>query len=194
MRDNKIIEILCDYGLKSGDLSTMEWKQIGEQQPDGHFPVDESTMHRIARLVAVNKMLKKQKGGEPLTWSSAAPVVVEEEEEPPIKEETEDTKAQRAKVGLSADEWACVSGEHGVLLGVNLCKQAFERMWRKCKTKRALKLRGDVDKSKTYLLQELQKVAAEMVKRKQKPTSTMLHFQKRAREIVRSAQKCKREA
>jgi hypothetical protein len=192
MRDNKIIEILCDYGLKSGDLSAAEWKQIGEQQPDGHFPVDESTMHRIARLVAVNKMLKKQKGGEPLTWgeATAQETPAEEEDE---EEETEDAKAHRAKVGLSAEEWACVSGEHGVLLGVNLCKQAFERMWRKCKTKRALKLRGDVDKSKTYLLQELQKVAAEMVRRKQKPTSTMLHFQKKAREIVRTAQKCKRE-
>ena len=68
MKDGKIIEILCDYGLKASDLSASEWKQIGAQQPDGHFPVDEPTMHRLARLVSVNKMLKKHKGAEPLTW------------------------------------------------------------------------------------------------------------------------------
>jgi hypothetical protein len=69
MKDGKIIEILCDYGLKPSDLSTAEWQQIGDQQPDGGFLVDDATMHRMARLVSVNKLLKKQKGGEPLTWT-----------------------------------------------------------------------------------------------------------------------------
>jgi hypothetical protein len=199
MRDGKIIEILCDYGLKASDLSACEWKQIGTQQPDGHFPVDEATMHRLARLVSVNKMLRKQKGGEPLTWEHEKEGEEAQEEtavvvEPDLPCLTPEEETKRAAVGLSPQEWVCVRGDYGVLLGISLCKTSFEKLWRKCKTKRALKLRGDLDKSKEYLLLELRKMAAEMIKKSSQPQPdlTMLHFQKKARELVRMAAKQKR--
>ena len=197
MKDGKIIEILCDYGLKASDLSASEWKQIGAQQPDGHFPVDEPTMHRLARLVSVNKMLKKHKGAEPLTWEHPPTVQEEEEAEALVKPDlilTAEEELKRETVGLSSQEWACVRGDYGILLGVGLCKTSFEKLWRKCKTKRALKLRGNLEKSKEYLLLELRTMAADMLKKNDQPQPdlTMLHFQKKARELVRMAAKQKR--
>ena len=183
MKDTKVLEILADYGLKLKDLSEPEWQQMN-MQTTGHFDVDEPTMHRIARVAAVNKVLKKQNGCEPLAWTE-----VKEQEQ---QEEDEKEKQQREAVRLTRAEWCSVRGHHGLMLGVPLSATAFARMWRKCKTKKALSLRGNVESSKKFLLEELKKVANAIIKwnaKMQSPASQMQQFQKNAKAVVTTAKK-----
>ena len=52
---------------------------------------------------------------------------------------------------MTAEEWACIRGHHGTLLGLGLSEKTFTRMLRCCKTKKALMLRGDAERCKEYL-------------------------------------------
>jgi hypothetical protein len=179
MKETKILEILTDYGLKMADLAASDWERVLQER-------DEQELHRLARVTAVNKLLKRQRGCEPLSWDNNKNN--NKMENVSDSEEEEDAqKQQREGVGLEREEWDCIKGHHGTMLGVGLSKTAFERMLRKCRSKKALTMRGDEHKSRLFLLEELKKYATAALSRHNKDSSKASLLQRHAKEVVRLA-------
>jgi hypothetical protein len=160
MQEGKAVEILAEYGLKPCDIT--EWPFA-----------DAETLRRIARVTVVNRHLQTQSGCEPLLWN------------PPPSVEDPDDKKLRESAGLLPVEWDNIKGHHGTVCGIGLSRYAYACMIRKCRSKKALLLRGDGDKSRLFLLASLKKFAETSVLRGNCAGDDLLAT---AKDIVREAQ------
>ena len=192
MDEGRLIAILQEHGVRLAELGAFEWGQIGEKEAgSGAYPrATEETVARIARVIAVNRTLRQHKGCEPLTLDDS------KTEQPAAVEEEIDEGA--AAVGLSSQEWDVVKGHHGTLLGLGLSRRAFECMMRRCRSKKALLLRGDEPRCKAYLHAELCKHAQLILhNQRRKPkcfTSSSTAADKQARALEKKAKALVRAA
>jgi len=133
MQGANAAEILAEYGLKPSDI--VEWPASASNDPEN--------LHRLARVAIMNRHLQTQSGCEPLVWKPMPPVEDPEE------------KKRRDEIGLLPAEWDHIKGHHGSVCGIGLSRHAYSCMLRKCRSQKALLLRGDGDKSRAFLLDAL---------------------------------------
>ena len=162
MQQADAVAILAEYGLTLHDIT--EWTFENAE-----------TLHRIARVTIVNRELQSKNGCEPLAWTPPPPPV-----------ENADEKKKRESVGLLPAEWSSIKGNYGAMCGIGLSQHAYGQMLRKCRSKKALQLRGDSEKSRLFLLTTLKKIAETAVLRGGNEASD-LHM--KAKDAIRNAKK-----
>ena len=174
MKETRLLELLADHGIKANDLTPQDMDRLG----DGG---DEETAMRIIRVAAVNKTLRQRHWCVPLTMAETEKP--KEEAEP----ETEQDLLHRTKLGLQRDEWDNIKGQHGSVLGFGLSQKVYMNLLKTCRTKQALALRNNVEKSKEFLMARIQMCGVKSNRRPKKVLDAATVLEKKSKAIVRLA-------
>jgi hypothetical protein len=132
-------------------------KSIWESESNSSSQTSTAT-HPIPNLKPKKKIIRKPKveddaANDEATTDCSPPAIHQNTHLPPsVLECMSDEDIQRgAKMGLSSEEYFIIKGDFGKLFDLELDQSSYYHMIKKCKTKKAIKLRSNKEESLKYL-------------------------------------------
>lgn len=171
--------LLRHFKLKESDVRNPQYYDQGsevlERWKAGEC--DEACLERLLRVVSTNRAMVEH-GLSPLVpniMMEASEVTIGQQQQQSAAEQEvskpsslldEEEEAAMKRMGLTWEEYACIRGTKGRVCGLWLGTAMYDRLFWKCKSKKARRLSKDPNASLEFLMKKIKTLAHKRMQRR----------------------------